>query len=224
MRILIINPNTDHEMSKLIEKNAREFVNNDYYVECRSVSSGPSFIATYEHQVQSAASTLSMIRENEHDFDAFIIACHADPNLDVCKEVTNKVVVGISEASMKLATMLGHNFSVISPVDHSIPNKEALARKYHLDGQLASVTAPSPKDAGLPAELQLLSAAKIAVQRDKAEVLVLGCAGMSGVDKLIQAELGVPVIDGIMAALIIASGLVRYGVSTSKIRRYNPVY
>lgn len=224
MRILIINPNTDHDMSKLIEKNAREFANDNYYVECRSVSRGPSFVATYEHQIQAAQSTLSLIRECEEDFDAFIIACHADPNLDVCKEVTNKVVVGISEASMKLATMLGHNFSVISPVDHSIPNKEALARKYHLEGQLASVIAPAPEHAGLPQDWQLMEAAKIAVERDKAEVLVLGCAGMSGVDKLIQKELGVPVIDGIMAALIIASGFVHYGISTSKARRYNPVY
>lgn len=224
MKILIINPNTDHDMSRLIEKNARAFANDNYYVECRSVNRGPSFVATYEHQIQAAQFTLSMIRECEEDFDAFIIACHADPNLDACKEVTNKVVVGISEASMKMATMLGHNFSVISPVDHSVPNKEALARKYHLEGQLASVTAPAPEHAGLPQDLQLMEAAKIAVERDKAEVLVLGCAGMSGVDKVIQEKLGVPVIDGIMAALIIASGFVHYGVSTSKARRYNPVY
>lgn len=55
-----------------------------------------------------------------------------------------------------------------------------------------------------------------------AEVLVLGCAGMAGLDKPLQEKLGVPVLDGIVCALIIAAGLVKYGVSTSKIRRYNP--
>lgn len=35
--------------------------------------------------------------------------------------------------------MLGHRFSVISTAEHSIPNKEALVRKYHLEGLLASI-------------------------------------------------------------------------------------
>jgi allantoin racemase len=40
--------------------------------------------------------------------------------------------------------------------------------------------------------------------------------------KRMQAKLFVPVLDGVVCALIIASGLVKYGVSTSKARRYNP--
>jgi allantoin racemase len=53
-------------------------------------------------------------------------------------------------------------------------------------------------------------------------VIVLGCAAMTGLDKPLQKKLGAPVLDGVVCALIIASGLVQYGVSTSKIRRYNP--
>jgi len=55
-----------------------------------------------------------------------------------------------------------------------------------------------------------------------AEVIVLGCAGMAGLDKRMEEKLGVPVLDGVVCALIIASGLVKYGASTSKIRKYNP--
>ena len=40
----------------------------------------------------------------------------------------------------------------------------------------------------------------------------------------LEKQLGVPVLDGVICALIIATGLVKYGVSTSKIRRYNPNY
>ena len=69
-----------------------------------------------------------------------------------------------------------------------------------------------------------MQAARAAVEEDMAEVIVLGCAGMAGLDKRIQEALGVPVLDGVICALIIAEGLVRYGVSTSKIRRYNPEY
>ena len=55
-----------------------------------------------------------------------------------------------------------------------------------------------------------------------AEVIVLGCAGMTGLDKRLQEKLKVPVLDGVVCALIIVMGLLKYGVSTSKIRRYNP--
>ena len=57
-----------------------------------------------------------------------------------------------------------------------------------------------------------------------AEVLVLGCAGFAELDKRMERELGVPVLDGVVCALIVATGLVKYGVSISKQRRYNPVF
>jgi len=144
--------------------------------------------------------------------------------LDVVKEITKKPVVGIGEASMKLASMLGHRFSVVSTARHSIPNKEALVRKYHLQDMLASVKAPADDMVGCGDEEKTMQAARAAVEEDMAEVIVLGCAGMAGLDKRIQEALGVPVLDGVICALIIAEGLVRYGVSTSKIRRYNPEY
>lgn len=224
MKILIINPNIDLEMTEAIKSSAQKYVNGQYSVDCLSAPNGPFFIATYEHQMQAADGMVKLIRENEDKYDAFIIACHADPNLDLCKEITNKPVVGIGEASMKIASMLGHKFSVISPVDHSIPNKEAMAHKYHLDGLLASVRAPLSQDKNMSAVDKLLEAATLAIEKDKAEVVVLGCAGMTGVDKIIQKKLSVPVLDGVVCALIIANGLANYGVSISKARRYNPEF
>ena len=123
---------------------------------------------------------------------------------------------------MKIASMLGHRFSVVSATAHSIPNKEALIRKYHLQDILASVKAPPEKFKDAQDEEKITQAARAAIYEDGAEVIVLGCAGMSGLDKHMQAQLGIPVLDGVVCALIIASGLVKYGVSTSKARRYNP--
>ena len=114
-------------------------------------------------------------------------------------------------------------FSVVSTAKHSIPNKEAVIRKYHLQDVMASVRAPKDEHSDASAEEKYLEAAKLAIEEDMAEVIVLGCAGMTGLDKLLEKELGVPVLDGVICALIITTGLVKYGVSTSKIRRYNPI-
>jgi allantoin racemase len=222
MRILIINPNSDPEMTTAIEKTATDFAGVEFQVVCMSIDSAPRFIETYGDQLRTGPAMLQLVKSCEEAFDAFIVACHSDPNLDALKEASPKPVVGIGEASMKMATLLGHGFSVITTDKHSVPGKLALARKYHLDGSLVSVRAPE-RAAGFANDADMvLTLAKAAIDEDLAEVIVLGCAGFTGMDKRVQQQLGVPVLDGIVCALIIASGLVRYGVSTSKVRGYNP--
>jgi allantoin racemase len=64
----------------------------------------------------------------------------------------------------------------------------------------------------------------MALAEDMAEVIVLGCAEMGGLDKRLTEKLGAPVLDGVVCALSIATGLAQHRVSTSKVRRYNPEY
>ena len=222
MRILIINPNSDPAMSEAIAKTARNFAGNEYEVTCLPTPGAPLFIETYEDAVLAAPGMIELVKENEVGFDGFVVACHSDPNLDVLKEISNKPVVGIGEASMKLASMLGHRFSVLSDNAHSIPNKQDLARKYHLENALASVRAPARRGEKKSEEDIYTETALRAIDEDGAEVLVLGCAGLTGFDKPIEARTRAPVLDGIICALIIISGLIKYKVSASKIRKYNP--
>jgi allantoin racemase len=222
MRILIINPNSDPAMSEAIAKTARNFAGDEYEVTCLPTPGAPQFIETYEDAVLAAPGMIELVKENEAGFDGFVVACHSDPNLDVLKEISNKPVVGIGEASMKLASMLGHRFSVLSDNAHSIPNKQDLARKYHLENALASVRAPARREGKKNKEDIYTETALKAIEEDDAEILVLGCAGLTGLDKPIEARTGAPVLDGIICALIIISGLIKYNVSTSKIRKFNP--
>ena len=222
MKILVINPNSDPKMTESIAKTAEDFAAGKYEVVCLPTPGAPKFIETYADASQAAPGMIRLLRENEKAYDGFIVACHSDPNLDVLKEFTTKPVVGIGEASMKIASMLGHKFSVISDTSHSIPNKEDLARKYHLDRALASVRAPQEKNKKNSKKTIYTEVARKAVENDAAEVIVLGCAGLTGLDKSLEANVGAPVLDGIVCALIIISGLIQYGVSTSKIRKYNP--
>ncbi|UCG02907.1 MAG: Asp/Glu/hydantoin racemase [Candidatus Heimdallarchaeota archaeon] len=221
MKILIINPNSDPSMTEAIQKTAANFIFGNFEVICKLTPGAPKFIETYEDELKAAPGMIQLVRENI-DYDAYIIACHDDPNLDTIKEITNKPVIGIGEASMKIASMLGHRFSVVSTSKHSIPIKEELVRKYHLQEVLASVKAPDEDMNKLSEKEKYLNVSKLAIEEDMAEVIVLGCAGMTGLDKYLQEKLDVPVLDGVICALLITMGLVKYGVSTSKIRRFNP--
>ncbi|MBP1927352.1 allantoin racemase [Sedimentibacter acidaminivorans] len=222
MKILIINPNSSLDMTDVIQKSAENFANGEYEVMTLPTEGAPKFIDTYQDQSLAAPGMLEIVKKYRDEVDAFIVACHCDPNLDLLKEITSKPVVGIGEASMKLASMLGHRFSVISTSQHSVPNKQALIRKYHLEGCLASVRYPRKEFEGCNCneEQIYLETSKDAIREDMAEVIVLGCAGLAGLDKRIQEIVKVPVLDSVVCALIIASGLVKANYSISKIRRY----
>ena len=220
MKLLIINPNSDKQMSQAILSTARQFSDGDFDVDCQPTPGAPLFIDTYQDTAAALPGMVELVKRHEADYDAFIVACHCDPNLDLMKELTSRPMVGIGEASMKIATMLGHRFSVISTDSRSVPNKEALIRSYHLQDLLASVKFPVAALENRSDEEKYLQTAQAAIDEDMAEVIVLGCAGMTGLDKRLEQKLGVPVLDGVVCALMIAAGLVKYQLSTSKIRRY----
>jgi allantoin racemase len=220
MKILIINPNSDINMTASIQKKADHFKEKGDEVKCILTEGAPLFIENYEDMALASEGMIRAVKENEKFYDAFIVACHCDPNLDVLKEISDKPVVGIGEASMKIASMLGHKFSVLSTAAHSIPIKEELVRKYHLQGLLASIRAPKNDETSWNEEEKYFHMGKEAVEEDGAEVLVLGCAGLTGLDKTLEKKLNIPVLDGVICALIIARGLAKYGVSTSKRLRF----
>ena len=66
----------------------------------------------------------------------------------------------------------------------------------------------------------IVEEARIAVTQDHAEAICLGCAGMAGLEEAITTELGVPVVDGIGAAVRLAEAVVGLGLKTSKLCTY----
>lgn len=224
MRILIINPNSDPGMTAAIQESAEAFARGDVEVGTLATPEAPRFLETYEDEVRSGPGMLKVLRENEEAFDAFVIACHSDTNLHAAREVTTKPVIGIGEASMKLASFLGHNFAVVTTHQHSIPGKLLQVRAYHLQELMVSIRAPEEGEEGWTDSDLFMELSRRAVKEDGAEVIVLGCAGMAGMDRKIQETLDVPVLDGVVCALILATGFARYGVGTSKVLGYNPEY
>jgi len=221
MKILIINPNSSAEMTADIDQSAKEFAAGDFQVDTLPTPGAPEYIDTYKDQAICEPGMMKLIQDNEDKYDAFVIACHCDPNLDLMKELSMKPVVGIGESSMKMATMIGHRFSVISTGNGSTPNKEAMIHKYFLDGCAGPVRSPGEVNASCDSFDLFMDAGRKAIDEDMSEVLVLGCAGMCGLSKRMEKELGVPVLDGVVCALILATGMVKAGITISKKRRYS---
>jgi allantoin racemase len=226
MRILIINPNTTARMTEAIARAGRRAASAETEIIAVNPADGPVSIEGYYDEAFSVPGLLAEIAKGEAiGVSAHIIACFDDTGLEAARCASIAPVIGIGEAAFHLASMLGHRFSVITTLSRSIAAVENNLLKYGLASRCARVRA---------CELPVLSlddptsdpATKIgleierAKQEDKAEVIVLGCAGMAELAARLAACHGLPVIDGVASAVKLAETLAALGLKTSKIGAY----
>lgn len=222
MKILVLNPNTSSEMTASINQVARQYARASTEIVSWNPERGPlSIEGAFDRQVAIEAS-LEKILKAEESFDSHIIACFGDPGLQAFREALETNVLGIAESAMLNACSLGHKFSILSILARSKPSAENLIRQYGLQDRCASVRATGLSVLEVHSNRERLISrlkeeGKKAIEQDGAEVLILGCAGMAGVDKTLQSILEVPVLDGVVCAVKLAEGLYDYGVKTSKV-------
>jgi allantoin racemase len=71
------------------------------------------------------------------------------------------------------------------------------------------------------AKEKIIELARKAVKEDRAEVIILGCAGLAGYSEDIERELGVVVLDPSSVALKVAEAMVDLGLHHSKVGRFS---
>jgi allantoin racemase len=151
--------------------------------------------------------------------DGYVLACFGDPGLDAARELAGGPVVGIAEAAMHAATMVGRGFSVVTTLGRTRGRAWDLAARYVGAGACRGVYACEIPVLDLESDpsvvKRVVALGREALEKDDSDVIVLGCAGMADLCAAVSAELGVPVIDGVAAAVVLAESLVRLGVSTS---------
>lgn len=223
MRIKAINPNTTQAMTENIGRVADRYTADSTEVVAVSPERGPASIESYYDDYLAVPGLLEEILNDEAgEFDAFVVACWGDPGIEACREVTERPVVGIAEASMYVANTLGARFSVATILPRAKDFIEAAVIKTGLESNCASVrctdlTVIETEEAREATVEGLLEVSRLAIEEDGAEAICLGCAGMGGLDEALEAELPVPVVDSVGAGAVLAESVVRLGKSTSKV-------
>ena len=222
MRIKIINPNTSRSMTEKIGECARAVVDAGTTVIAVNPSMGPVSIESHYDEALAVPGLLQEIAAGEAErVDGYVIACFGDPGLKAARELARGPVVGIAEAAMHTASFLGKSFSVVTSLARTIGTAEQLAEAYGMARFCARVRACEIavlelEEPGSGARERIVQACREALAEDGAEVIVLGCAGMTDLCEHIAQTLGVPVIDGVAAATLQVQSLVRLGLRTSK--------
>jgi len=227
MKILVINPNTSEEFNHKLGQTAREYALSSTEVKVISPKLGPKSIEGIYDEALSVQGTIEAFIDHEKGFDGFVVACYSDPlAVYALREITEKPVLGIAEASIHLACLLGNKFSIVTTNERWGPLLHEAVRKYGVESRCASIRTTGLRVLDLESEGEgavekaIEREALAAVKQDGAEVICLGCAGMSGFDKALEEKLGVPVLDGFVCALKLLELFQQYGLRHSKILTY----
>ena len=150
-----------------------------------------------------------------------MIACFDDTGLDAARCILDAPVVGISEAAFHMASLIAPRFSVVTTLSRSVSPIEHNLGKYGLASRCARVRAAEVavldlEDMASDAYAHISNEIRLALKEDRAEAIVLGCAGMTDLAARLSQEHGVPVIDGVGAAVKLIESLAALGLTTSK--------
>ena len=225
MRILVVNVNTTQSMTDSIAAQARTVAApGTEIIELTPRFGAESCEGNFDSYL-AAIGVMDRVLSYPDPFDAVIQAGYGEHGREGLQELLDEPVVDITEAAASTAMFLGHKYSVITTLDRTVPLIEDRLKLAGLDARCASVRASGLgvlELEGDPARAvaTIVEQAARAVAEEKAEVIVLGCGGMAGLDEQIRERTGVPVVDGVAAAVTIAESLVRLGLSTSKVRTF----
>ncbi len=224
MKLVLINPNTTQSMTHKATLAAQAVAAIGTEIIARTSTMGPVSIEGYYDEAFAIPGLIAAIRA-EPEADGFIIACFDDTGLEAARCITDVPVVGIGEAAFHFAACLGAEFSVVTTLARSVPALKHNLVKYGLEHKCAKVRAAEVpvlalEDAHSDACSRISEVIAQSIREDGAEVIVLGCAGMTDLAQSLAQQHGIPVVDGVASAVKMLEGLVALGLKTSKINSY----
>jgi len=230
MRLLILNPNTSEDFTLAIQQSGEAVKSIGTELVCLNPPRGPKSIESAYDELLSCGPCLEVLINRRKEFDGVIIACYGNhPVIYAAREVLTQPVVGIMEASLHMALVVGRTFSIISSEDRAIAMFWEGLIALGMERQCVSVRSTNTSVLDLEGsgkslvEELIYEEARKAVEEDGAEVISLGCAGMTGLGERLTHRLGVPVIDGVEAGVKLMEALLGCGIHTSKRRAYSPL-
>jgi len=221
MRILLVNPNTTASMTEKAAVAARAVAAAGTEIISATSRMGPVSIEGHYDGAMALPGLLAELKDRQAEgYDAAIIACFDDTGLEAARSFCDVPVLGLCESAVATAGFLAQRFTVVTTLERSRVLIDNLVRRYGM-GDRAKVRASDIPVLELENEAsgaigKLRAEIERALVEDGAEAIVLGCAGMTDLARELQAHYGVPVVDGVAAAVKQAEALVSLGLSTSK--------
>lgn len=208
MKLLLLNGNTDPAITERMAQGARLMCEHE--IVPMTARFGARYIASRAASAVAAHAVLDSLaseigRDNPKGYDAAIIGCFGDPGLEAARECFPIPILGMADAAIFAALRIAPRVGVLTGGAAWVPMLEEFFLLRGLGPDKVRVAAIPPtgdmiarepaKAAGLLAET-----ARGEVARG-AGVILLGGAGLVGLDALVAPQVTVPVLDGLRCAI-----------------------
>ena len=207
MKILVINPNSARAVTDGIVTALAPL--GDHFRVC-DLADQPATIATEEDEARAGLGVADLVRQQEAL--AYVTACFSDPGLDLARSLTRRPVIGIQEAGILTALARADRFGIVALGPKSVPRHLRKIRQMGVEARLAGelpLSGVSAEASGRdPAVYAEVLEAAVRLRDMGAGAIVLGCAGMAPIRARLEAEIGVAIIDPVMAGAAMALGAV----------------
>lgn len=213
MRLLLINGNTTQAITDRCAAAARAVAAPGTEIMAVTAPRGPKVIGTRAENALASAIVIELLAEHGKGCDAALIAISFDTALDGMREAAPFPVIGMTEAALHAAAMLGGPIGFIGPVRRVLNIYRDVVTRTGLGGRIAGYRPLDmrPQDFEDPANMiePTVALAKELVAQDHAESIVVAGAALAGLIDRVQAQVPVPVVDGIAAGVAFAEALAR---------------
>jgi len=206
VKILLLNPNTTTAVTGLLHAAGNVVASPGTELVAVTANRGVPYIATRAEAQIGGAITLEMLAESALGCDAAIIAAFGDPGLFGARELFDIPIVGLAEAAMLTACMVGRRFSIVTFARALAPWYQECIDMHGLGARCAGIrtldgTFRSISDVQDEKEELLVELAKKAVDEDGGDVVILSGAPLAGLAAKVRHRIPVPLIDPIAAAV-----------------------
>jgi Asp/Glu/hydantoin racemase len=227
MRLLLINPNTTESITELTACRARELVAGAAEIRAVTGRFGARYIASRAAAAVAAHAALDAFAEHGDGCDAVLLACFGDPGLHALKEVSPVPVIGMAEASCHLACLTATRFSIVTGGERWGPMLHEFVAALGLESRLASIRTVAPSGAEIAAGPEqalatLAESCRDCKERDGAEAVILGGAGLAGLADRVAPFVPVPVICSLVAGVQATVAIARIGAAKARSGSFAP--
>lgn len=232
INILLINPNSTEYMTLDCLKTIAPSLPPDVTVHgFTAPHPAPTAIESQTDAVLSTAACIRAIQPIADHYDAFLVACFRDhPLITSLREEFSQPVLGIMEAAMYAARMLGDKMGIICTSDRSVMAHSRTVSAYGFSDYFAGCESTKlgvlELDSKPKEEVKANLAEKFGrlVEDKGADCVLLGCAGMTefrnDCEEASLKETGTVILDGVTIGVQFLVGLVREDLVTSKSGAY----
>jgi allantoin racemase len=204
--ILVINPNSSKSVTRSMAACLEPVqATTQHRIDCIELAKSPPGIETDAHVSAVIPNVVEAVTASTAD--AIVLACFSDPGIADVRKRSDRPIFGIAESAYLAALGLGARFGIISLGQSSIDRHLRYLKTLMLERRLAGDRSIDMTVVELMAGNVVDTVSKTGRRlrdEDHADVLILGCAGLGAYRVALQHSLGIPVVDPVQAAVMLA--------------------